>query len=190
MRTVIITIGLVVLGIAPFALADIDSNSIVNNGVEYYIQTDKSVYELGENVNILYRVRNLTNENVTLGTVSGDPLAYYNFWVNKDDNRIWNYPYISGELTIEQYILHPSEIKEFQTVWNMMNDNGTKGFPNDDFLVNPGRYNVFGEVALFPIDQRLPVSVLIDVIPEPATLLLMAGGMTSLLLCNKRRIKN
>jgi len=186
MRRVIIAIGLagLVLGIAPPALADIDSNSIINNGIEYYIQTDKSVYELDEIVNIYYRVSNLTNDNITLGTVSGDPLAQYYFWVTQGVDSIWRYPYISGSMVIEQYILHPLETKEFQTTWNLMNDNGTEWWSGDDFLVNPGIYNVFGEVYLFPQDRRLPISVSINVVPEPASIMLFGCGLIGL---NARR---
>jgi hypothetical protein len=167
-----------VLGIAPIAIADIDSNSIINNGVQYYIQTDKSIYNLGENVDILYRVSNLTNENVTLGTVSGDPLAHYDFRVTQGDSQIWRYPYISPTMVIESFILQPTETREFQTSWNLMNDNGTRGFTDDDFFVDPGIYNVTGVVYLFPSANRVPVSLSIDVIPEPATFfLLVLGGL-------------
>jgi hypothetical protein len=37
-------------------------NAIEVNDIEYYIQTDKSVYELGEDVDFLYRVTNLRDE--------------------------------------------------------------------------------------------------------------------------------
>ena len=33
---------------------------MVKNGIEYYMQTDKSVYEPGEDVEIMYVVTNLT----------------------------------------------------------------------------------------------------------------------------------
>lgn len=177
MKTITSAVALAVLmlGTAQIAIADIDSNSIINNGVQYYIQTDKSVYELGENVNILYRVSNLTNENITLGVVLDDPLAYYKFGVTQNDNQIWIYPYISYVLGFTGFSLEPYEIKEFQTDWNMMNDNGTF-WRTDDFLVSPGIYNVVGEVALFSEEQRVPVSVSIDIVPEPATFFLLALG--------------
>jgi hypothetical protein len=52
-----------VLGTAQVAKANlVNSNSIIQDGIEYYIQTDKFVYDLGENVEILYRVTNLRDE--------------------------------------------------------------------------------------------------------------------------------
>jgi len=64
--------GMVVLALAGCANATlrttlVDSNSIVEYGIEYYIQTDKSVYNLGESVEMLYRVTNVTDGNVKIG---------------------------------------------------------------------------------------------------------------------------
>jgi hypothetical protein len=182
MRTIISAIGfaVLVLGTAQFAIAEIDSNSIVNNGVQYYIQTDKSVYNLGENVNILYRVSNLTNDNIYLGDVAQDPLAYYDFRVTQNDNQIWRYWYFTPVPEDIDFRLAPYESREFQTTWNMMNDNGTF-WRTDDFLVSPGAYNVLGEVALWPKTNRIPVSVSINIVPEPSSLLLMGTVLVGLL---------
>jgi hypothetical protein len=46
------------------ASATVNSNSIIQDDIEYYIQTDKSVYNLGEDVEMLYRVTNLRSEDV------------------------------------------------------------------------------------------------------------------------------
>jgi hypothetical protein len=183
---IIIVVLVLVLGTSQVAIAEIDSNSIINNGVQYYIQTDKSVYELGENVNILYRVSNLTNENIILQSVLDDPLAYYDFKITQNDNRIWIYPYVSSVLGLTGIFFDPHESKEFQTVWNMMNDNGTF-WPTDDFFVSTGVYNVLGQVALFPTDQRIPVSVSIDIVLEPSTLLLFGAGFIGLFLKTGRK---
>ncbi|MHC4412663.1 MAG: hypothetical protein ACYSW6_06805, partial [Planctomycetota bacterium] len=53
-------------------------NAIEVNDVEYYVQTDKSVYNLGENVEMLYKVTNLSNANVMFGFSS---TPEWNFWV-------------------------------------------------------------------------------------------------------------
>lgn len=67
MKKIIPAIALVVLvlGTASFAMAIPDSNSTVLDDIEYYVQTDKSVYDLGENVEMLYRVTNLGDEDET-----------------------------------------------------------------------------------------------------------------------------
>ncbi|MCX5637494.1 MAG: hypothetical protein NTX52_07355 [Planctomycetota bacterium] len=53
MKTKIMGIVTVVLVLGTVRLAKatlVNSNSIIEDGIEYYIQTDKSVYELGEGV--------------------------------------------------------------------------------------------------------------------------------------------
>lgn len=77
--------------------------------------------------------------------------------------------------------------KEFQTTWNMMNNNGSRYNTNDDFFVNPDIYDFFGEIALWPIDLRIPVSVSIDVVPEPATLLLFGTGFIVVLAHSRKK---
>lgn len=76
-------------------IVPVNSNSKVIDGIEYYVQTDKSVYTLGENVEILFRVSNLGDNSLTLGQVIADPLAYYDFRIKQGDNPIWQYPYLS-----------------------------------------------------------------------------------------------
>jgi hypothetical protein len=190
MKTTFSAIALTVLmlWITPVAIAEIDSNSIIDNGVEYYIQTDKSIYELGENVNILYRVSNLMNESVTLGRVTDDPPAYYAFRVTQNDNQIWSYFYMTGVFETIPFTLEPFQIKEFQTAWDMMNDNGTRWPKTDDFLIDPGIYNIIGELDLVP-GERVPVSVSINVVPEPSSLLLFGAGLIGIFTRNRTNLK-
>jgi len=59
----VVCAGIVTLALAGCAKANlVDSNSIVQDGIKYYLQTDKAVYSLGENVEILYRITNLRDE--------------------------------------------------------------------------------------------------------------------------------
>jgi hypothetical protein len=89
---------------------------------------------------------------------------------------------MSGAMGMTGIPFAPYESKEFQTAWNMMNYNGTLLEEYDDFPVGPGIYDVVGEVALWPKVDRIPVNVTISIIPEPATMLLMSGGIIGLLI--------
>ena len=184
----LICAGISILFITACAKATlVNSNSIVQDGIEYYIQTDKAVYDLGENVEILYRVANLTDVSVNLGTLLPDPPDNYDLRIMQGDEQIWWYPYIAITLVIRDFILQPLETKEFQTNWNMMNDNGTPWLLDDDFMITPVTHDLVGEVALWAVDERVPVSVSIDVIPEPATLLLFGAGLMAMFSYRKRK---
>ena len=160
--------GMIVVALAGCAKATIvNSNSIVEDNIEYYIQTDKAIYDLGDNVEMLFRVTNLADTDVVLGEVIADPLAYYDFRIMQDGSQIWEYPYMSVVLAFGPFDLGSYESKEFQTVWNMMNDNGTPWLPDDDFPVSAGIYEVVGELDLIS-GERVPVSVSIEIIPEPS----------------------
>ena len=162
-----------------------NSNSIVQDGIEYYIQTDKAVYNLGENVEILYSVTNLTENPISLG--EGPPWTdcYHSIVKDGAENEVWHW-------TLEQTTVLPMVFgvvayssRECERLWNMMNYNGTWLYEPDDFPVPPGLYTVTGELWLDEPYQIVPVSVSIEIIPEPATVLLLALG--SLFLTNRRR---
>jgi hypothetical protein len=56
---------------APCA-AEIVSNSMIVDDIEYYMQADDSIYDLSEDVEMLYRVTNLSSEEVTF-SFGGSP---------------------------------------------------------------------------------------------------------------------
>ncbi len=62
MKRAIIVIAAVVAGAgareARAVPMPVGSNFVVQDGIEYYMQTDKSVYDLGEDVEMSYRVTN------------------------------------------------------------------------------------------------------------------------------------
>ncbi len=139
-----------------------NSNCVVKDGVEYYLQTNKAIYRLGENVEILYRVTNLTRFPVDVGEIlcGGEP----HFAITDDDTDIWQYLRVILPCGFKMLHLGRFERKEFQKVWNMTNDNGTL-WPDDDYPVGTGRYKVTGELELEGGYERVPLSVTIEIIP-------------------------
>jgi len=140
----------------------VNSNSKIEDGIEYYIQTDKSLYRLGEHVEMLYRVTNLGDENVTFGYFA---LPVWNFWVEKNEEYIWRA--VNGWYgTITEFILSPGESREFPAhdhprIWNMRD--------KENNLVNVGEYSVIGGLynGSGSCDYT-KVAVPIRIVPKPA----------------------
>jgi len=173
-----------VLGTAQFARATlVDSNSIVKDGVEYYLQTDEFVYDLGEDVVMLYRVTNLTENSVDIGKVVelSEQSWYYFVVTDEENNEVWHRPWSIPIRGPQMFRLQPYESIEYEKIWDMET--------NDDFPVGPGRYNIMGEILLLYGDQdkRVPVSVSIEIIPEPTTLALLGIGFIGMILRKKGR---
>ena len=161
-----------VLGFAGMARATlVNSNSIIQDGIEYYIQTDKAVYDLGEEVEMLYRVTNLRDESVTFG-FGWYPI--YQFWVEKDGETILSA--INGRLAVAtKFTLIPGEFREFPDfrppfIWHMQDD--------ENNLVGFGMYNMVG--GLYDGSGRYDyteVEVSIEIVPEPSSFFLFALGI-------------
>ena len=73
----VITLTIIICFSASVNATPVNWNAIEVNDVEYYVQTDKSTYLLGEDVEMLYRITNLGQESITY-TVSWNPV--WNFW--------------------------------------------------------------------------------------------------------------
>ena len=123
----------------PVKSEPVNSNSIIKDNIEYYIQTDKSVYKLGEKVEMLYRVTNVGKEPSGFSFKSSQ---WYDFNVKKLDEEIWKWSYDKAFLGIlTNFLLNPGEYKEFIENWNMVDNNGKQ--------VKPGNYNVTGVLGSF-----------------------------------------
>lgn len=171
-------IGLALAGCARAALVD----SIVEDGIEYYIQTNKSIYDLGEDVEMLYRVTNLRDEDVLIGcSRSGE----FNLWVQENGETIWALAHWFKwySLGVE---LSAGELKEISRNWDMKDDDGV--------LVEPGIYNVVGVMYNEPWNYYnnrgytiTEVGFPITIIPEPGSLAILGMGFVSLLIYNRRK---
>ncbi len=177
MKTIIsaIALAVLVLGAAPQAMATLNSNSIIEDGIEYYTQTDKAIYDLGENVEMLFRVTNLTDTDVLIGCSRH---GGFNLLVEKNGEAVWYLAHAFAWFSpgVE---LSAGESKNIPYIWDMIDDN--------DNLVAPGIYDVVGVMYNEPWTGTGPteVSVPITIVPEPASLVLFMACL-SVLIRNKR----
>lgn len=154
--------GLVVLSGARGARGTcVDSNSVVQDGIEYYMQTDKAVYSLGENVKMMYRLTNLSYSSPV--TFEFRNAQQWHFEVRDAETRIWYWPKQINPATTS-FTLYPRDVKGFSIEWDMLND-------NTGSLVSPGNYDVIG--ALYKClshgigEVYMPVSVQIEIVEGP-----------------------
>jgi hypothetical protein len=179
---IIIVAALPVFGTAQAAKATlVDSNSIIQDGIEYYIQTDKSVYKLGENVEMMFRVTNLRDETVLIGCSQSPE---FNLLVKRDEEILWlsNNCFLAYSPGV---VFSAGEFKILpaNNIWDMTDYNGRR--------IEPGIYSVIGIMYNQPWNyynhkNYIPteVEVSITTIPEPATLVLL--GLGSVMLLRKR----
>jgi len=190
----VVCAALVTLVLAGFAKANlIDSNSIIQDGIEYYIQTDRSVYDLGEDVEILYRITNLTD-----GVWQVDGLApIEDILVELKDGEnlteVWSlsllYPPFPGPGVLR---LQPYESREISVTWPQIDLNGTIE-TEDDTQVPPGTYRISEVVNGVnhgvepPVEINTRVAVDITIVPEPGSLILFVVGLPLVNYINRRR---
>jgi hypothetical protein len=188
MKTSLLTIisaAAILLAACQVQAGMVNSNSVIEDGIEYYIQTDKFTYNLGENVEILFRVTNLRDEILNIGNdgsvedisiVGKNGEDSYGVWRNS-----WIYPSPPGTMILR---LQAGESKEFSVSWLQIDAKGTFD-PRDDTAVPTGIYRIsgiiYGNEGYYPpkiIDES--VSVDITIVPEPATLLFLGMGAVAL----------
>ncbi len=115
----------------------VDSNSIIKDDIEYYFETDKSVYDLGETVDMLYRVKNIGDESVLFRFVY-TPIneERCKFMVDKDGDRVWDNRDRTVLLMESQFTLGLGESRSFGWSWDMTDLEGSR--------ILPGIYDVTG----------------------------------------------
>ena len=155
------------------AATAVNPNSIDVNGIEFYLETDKLVYDLTEDANILFRVTNLTANTVDMG-LANPPYCYHFSIADIGDIEVWRWPRAVPGLPPDPYLLDPYEFHEFEIIWPLVNDNETAS-THDDFPVDPGIYNISALLGTMDFISP-PLTVSLEIIPEPATLLLLSLG--------------
>jgi hypothetical protein len=139
-----------------------NANSIVEDNIEYYMQTDKAVYDVRENVQMLYRVTNVGDEDVEFVFTYGGLDNTCNWIVDKDGLRIWDNLDRPGTTVMTHLVLSPSQSYAYTHTWDMTDNDGEN--------ISPGNYTVTGVLGYCPPHERyVPVSVSIDIIHEPET---------------------
>ena len=159
-----------------------NSNSIIQDNIEYYMQTDKSVYNLGEEVEMLYRVTNLGEEE--WGSYHARVGVDFTVEAREGENfnEIWYWSwdkFFPDDLIV--FTLPPGESMEFNGTWPQINLNGS-GEPEDHTQVPAGAYRTSGHLAPY---HQTALAVDITIIPEPCTLLLL--GLGGLVLLKRRK---
>jgi hypothetical protein len=120
-----------------------DSNTIVEEGIKYYIQTDKPVYELGEHTEILYRVTNLTDKVWEVGRMVRIMDIIVEIKEGESFREVWRYGWRNstepGTILLR---LQPGESVERRDPWPQISMTRT----GDYNQAPPGTYRITGVV--------------------------------------------
>lgn len=148
----------IVIGSIPLISNCSEKNPVIYtgpiSGLKYYMQTDKSVYKLGEKVEMLYRVTNFRDEDVKFIFPHSPE---WNFWVEKDGEVIWMAVNTWWDMAT-LLMLAPNDSDDYSCVWDMRD--------NKNNLVNVGKYSAIGGLYAGTgnyVDTK--VSVPIEIIP-------------------------
>ena len=185
-RASILAVAVVVLGIAAQSSGNLlpaNSNTVVQDGIEYYIETDNAVYDLGEDVALRFRMTNVTDEEWELRWLG--PGADIVVEAKGEDFReVW-FAYQGGDTGPRRLILESGESAEMIASWPQVDFRGTPTL-DDDIPAIPGTYRVTG--SFVPTD--VSVSVDVAIVPEPATILTLVFGIYGLRHLNRKRAES
>lgn len=142
------------------------------NGMEFSIETDKSVYSLGEQVLATYFVHNPTDQDF-VWTFNTDPGLF--LWVHQDTEEIWLNP-MAVKLMFSAVTIPAQDTFELEWLWNLTD--------KDNLPVAHGLYTLTAGPT--PTSNEA-ISTEITVIPEPATALLLGSAWIGFLLKRRQR---
>lgn len=134
-------------------------NSTKMQNVEFYFQTDKKIYKLGERVEMLYRVTNF-NQNPVIFSFGNS--QFYDFNIKKDGKEIWRwsdgkaFTTVITSFELDRYIKGSLFGREFNEPWNMADNYGAQ--------VQPGNYTVAGTLGTFDTFKETALSIDITVV--------------------------
>jgi hypothetical protein len=173
-RASILTAAAVVLAVGAQSRGNIlpvNSNSKVEYGIEYYIETDKAVYDLGEDLGLLFRMTNLTDKEWELRW--GGPGRDIVVEADGEAGALWAWSWwIVVDTGPRSIRLQPGESWEIVDVWPQLDYGGIPD-PEGGVPAAPGTYTVTGSFE----PMEVSVSVNITIVPEPATIVLLCGGV-------------
>ena len=184
MKTRLWKIILAILLLPVCADATVNSNSKVLDEIEYYVQTDKFIYQLSDHVEMLYKITNLSEQSITF-TLPQSPV--WNFWAEKDSAQIWQ-GWWTGFSVVTHLTIATGESRMFPMSsenppfkWNLKDNNGNVvGIDNYDII--GGLYSQSGNY------DYTKISVPIVIIPEPTSLIFLSIGLPILRVFSRRKI--
>ena len=170
-KAVLLTVGwIAVMGIASReAGADVTPAGGPRPG--FFLETDKAVYQLGEEVHAVHRLTNEGDADYRARMLSGPA---FDLWVLDDQGaKIWS-QHLNFTLNTWWLTLGPGESIVREYTWDMTDYGGN--------LVSPGQYELVGVIY-----GDNDVSTQITILPEPATVGLVLAGCWVLALRRRAR---
>ena len=140
-----------------------NSKTIIEDGIEYYVKTDKSIYELGEHTEILYRITNLTDEQWRISGMGYVRDILVEVKEGQSFRPIWSVgseiPSLPGPGGLR---LQPGESTEWRAPWPQFHMNST-GDCRDYHQAPPGTYRITGVVDGYRMSPEPPMEIHIRV---------------------------
>ena len=185
----VVCAGIAILALAGCARATLsNSSSIVENGLEYYIELDNAVYNLGESIVILCRVTNVGDQSLDVSELGIYTLSFE--LIRPEGDALFS-PYYGPPFPpmppgLPNIItLNPGEYMERR--YDITSRRwGTDGEWVEEPFTTVGHYSISSKYENCGFGAEGPLRLEPDaldfaIIPEPSTLLLLGFGGLALL---------